>query len=185
MVAEIMSGPPPTFSNQRRPDSLIGGQALLLAAAVASSAVFSFLYITGRPDSTQRQPPQVAQPAAGSVRPEPVPAPAGPIAAFEPTSIPVEQVIVVQPGEGKPSEKIIVRTPAMFATGSVQWSPEQVEVARALQMKLAAILRHQDALDRELERIETQWKALVQSGVPSDVLLPDSPSLPSSAVQNP
>jgi hypothetical protein len=177
-----MSGSPTSSTNQRRTDSLAGGQILLLAAAVATSAVFSFLYITSRP-GTAKEP---MEPSKALIPAAPVASPAAqPMAKHEPTSIPVEQVLLVGAGEGKAGEKILVRTPAVFPTGSVQWTPEQVEVARALQARLTAILRHQDAIDRELERIESQWKLLIQHGVPSEVLFPDSPTLPSSTPAQP
>ncbi len=172
----LMSGSPTSSVNQRRPDSFAGGQLLLLAAAVATSAVFGFLYISSRPGIAKPAPAKAEMQAVSGSS---ISAPSVQLPTHEPTNIPVEQVLIVGAGEGKAGEKILVRTPAVYTTGSVQWTPEQMEVARALQARLTAILRHQDAIDRELERIEIQWKMLIQHGVPSEVLFPDSPSLPS------
>ena len=165
---------------------MLGGQLLLLAVAVGTAAVFSFLYISaGKPPAvavgaTPPAPPPGLASAAPASAARPVVA-----ATHEPTHVLVEQVLVVQPGPNQAVEKVIVRTPAVFPTGTVQWTPDQVTKARNLQGRLAAVLRHQDAIGREIGRIEAEWSQLVQDGVPMDALLPDSPSVPHPTQANP
>jgi hypothetical protein len=76
---------------------------------------------------------------------------------------------------------VLVRTPAVYPTGTLQWKTAQVEAARELQTRLVNVLRHQDAIERELARIESEWQRLALDGLPLEVLYPDSPSLPQSS----
>lgn len=170
-----MSGSTQPFNNQRKQESLVAGQSFLLVCAVIAAAVFAFLYIT------DRENPRSAGGAPGPAQttpPNQPPPPVEGIVSHEPTHIEVEQILLVKPAPGAPAEKVIVRTPAAYATGTLQWKAEQVEQARELQTRLANVLRHQAALERELARLEADWQRLVLEGLPIQALQPDSPSLP-------
>lgn len=179
-----MSGPPPPANRRHRfPD---GGQFLLLVVSVGAAVVFCFLYISGRQtqdQATGASPTGIAANVPMTMVPSQATSPA--TATHEPTHVLVEQVLVVQPGPNQAAEKILVRTPAVFPTGTVQWNPDQVTRARNLQARLAAVLRHQDAIGREIERLESEWSQLVQDGLPMDALLPDSPSVPAPSGETP
>lgn len=168
-----MSGSNQPFNNQRKQESLVAGQTLLLVCAVLAAAVFAFLYITDR----EKPGPTTGGKDAASA-PSPPTAPAEGIVSHEPTHIEVEQVLLVRSSPGAAVEKVIVRTPAAYPTGTLQWKAEQVEQARELQTRLANVLRHQAALERELARLESDWQRLVLEGLPLEALQPDSPSLP-------
>lgn len=171
-----MSEPPTPVNNRRKGDPNSAGQAFLVICAVLAAAVFAYLYIS------ERQKP--ADIAAGGVAEKSVPRanpPEKTILSHEPTQIEVEQVLLVSPSAGVPPEKVLVRTPAVYPTGTLQWKPAQVEAARDLQTRLLNVLRHQAAIERELARIESEWQRLALDGLPLEVLFPDSPSLPQLA----
>jgi hypothetical protein len=163
-------------NNRRKNDPNSAGQTFLIVCAVTAAVVFAYLYITGRP-SSQGGSGEIAA-AQSAPRPQP---PEKTIVSHEPTQIEVEQVLLVSPAEGAPAEKVLVRTPAVYPTGTLQWKTAQVEAARELQTRLVNVLRHQDAIERELARIESEWQRLALDGLPLEVLYPDSPSLPQSS----
>lgn len=164
----------PTLPNKRRKsDPSSAGQTVLLVFAVLAAAVFAYLYITGR----QQANGGIGAGVAGESVPKPQP-PEKTIVSHEPTQIEVEQVLLVSPSEGAAVEKVLVRTPAVYPTGTLQWKAAQVEAARELQTRLLNVLRHQSAIERELARIESEWQRLALDGLPLEVLFPDSPSLP-------
>ena len=168
-----MSDTPTPVNNLRKSDPNSAGQLFLLVCAVVAAVVFGYLYITGRQ-------PANGGPAGGSAE-ESVPRPQAPdktLVSHEPTQIEVEQVLLVSPSEGAAAEKVLVRTPAVYPTGTLQWKAAQVEAARNLQTRLVNVLRHQAAIERELARIESEWQRLALDGLPLEVLYPDSPSLP-------
>jgi hypothetical protein len=168
-----MSEPSTPVNNLRKSDPNSAGQMILLVCAVVAAVVFGYLYITGRPQAK-------GGPADGTAEqsvPRP-PAPDKTLVSHEPTQIEVEQVLLVSPSEGAAAEKVLVRTPAVYPTGTLQWKAAQVEAARNLQTRLVNVLRHQAAIERELARIESEWQRLALDGLPLEVLYPDSPSLP-------
>lgn len=173
-----MSESPSLINNRRKSDPNSPGQTVLLICAVAAAVVFASLYITGRRNPSESSAALLPPVPASVVSANPVSAP---LPSHEPTKIEVEQVLLVAPADGAPAEKIVVRTPAVYPTGTLQWTPGQVDHARALQTRLANVLRHQAAIERELERIESEWQQLTVEGLPLSVLFADSPGLPRSA----
>jgi hypothetical protein len=175
-----MSKLPTPNPGPRKFDSTSAGQNLLLVFAVVAAAVFAYLYIADK----QRKPAREAEPTMAQPPPAAKPVEKT-IVSHEPTHIEVEQVLLVAPSAGAPTEKVIVRTPAVYPTGTLQWTAGQVETARALQARLVNVLRHQAAIDRELARIEGEWQRLALEGLPLEALFPDSPSLPQLSPSQP
>lgn len=171
--AKGMSEPPIPFNNRRNSESNAAGQTFLLVCAVIAAAVFAYLYIADR----EKKPPGKSE-IAVSAPAEKAGGPEKETVSHEPTQIEVEQVLLVAPSVGAAAEKVIVRTPAVYPTGTLQWKAAQVETARNLQVRLEIVLRHQAAIERELARIEGEWQRLALDGLPFEVLFPDSPSLP-------
>ena len=168
-----MSEPPNPVNSRRKNDPNSAGQTFLMICAVVAAAVFAYLFIAERQKAVDDPGKDVAA--------TPVPRPQTPekaVVSHEPTQIEVEQVLLVSPAEGAAAEKVLVRTPAVYPTGTLQWKPAQVEAARDLQTRLENVLRHQAAIERELARIESEWQRLALDGLPLEVLFPDSPSLP-------
>ena len=153
-------------ANQRRQDSFSAAHILVLTVATATAAVFSVLYIRGQ--LSQRAIAQAAVATAPAAISEISTTPVQ--EAHSPSALMVEQVLVAAGDDTHPPEKFIARTPAVYPTGTLQWTPEQVAEATELRAKLAAVLRHQNALDRELARIESEWRRLVRVGSPEPLL---------------
>jgi hypothetical protein len=153
---------------------------VLLICAVVAAVVFGYLYITG----LQQTKGGTTDGASEQSVPRP-PVPDKTLVSHEPTQIEVEQVLLVSPSEGAAAEKVLVRTPAVYPSGTLQWKAAQVEAARNLQTRLVNVLRHQAAIERELARIEGEWQRLALDGLPLEVLYPDSPSLPQMSPPSP
>lgn len=198
-------GHPHHHSNNRR--SFQGQRAypIMLIASTLIAGAFCYLYITKpyiepvvvqpatapattpvkttpKTEITKAKPdPQVSPTADKPVRPEVV-APQELVATkgepFEETNLKIQHVLGATGPGGEDLGRIMLEVPVLYQSGTIRWTQQDVNEARALLVRINEYQQRSRALRDEAVTLISQWDDLMIRSIPDAVLRVDSPTLP-------
>ena len=139
----------------------------------------TFVGLDADPLGTNKQPPSLPKPEPiGVSNTAPTPTTGG----FESTGLIIQHTpyIVFPKNSGIPRNKKRINCPIQYQSKLLAWNKQQVEEAKTITKELRKLQQEIQACQEKSKHLLGKWNNLVQQGLPVDVLLPDSVSLPAN-----
>jgi hypothetical protein len=108
------------------------------------------------------------------------PQPKAPIReGFEESNLKIQHILTALAPDGELG-RVVLDVPVLYASRNLRWTPEEIQLARNLVVRLGDFQERSRLLREEGRSLLADWNHLIEASLPATDLRADSPSLPAN-----